>query len=46
MLIAGCALPTALPGATELGAPHGSMMIVGKIEIDPPFSPDMEQTTY
>ena len=45
-LIGGCALPTALPDATEAGVSPGSMLVVGKIELDPPISPEMEQTTH
>ena len=45
-LIAGCALPTALPTATEFDAPPGSILIVGKIELDPPFSSELEQKTH
>lgn len=45
-MIAGCALPTALPMATEVGVPPGSMLIVGRIELDPPFSPELEQKTH
>lgn len=44
--VAGCALPTALPEATEFRAPAGQMLIVGKIELDPPFSSELEQATH
>ena len=44
--LGGCALPTALPNATGAGIPAGSMVVVGKIELDPPFSPELEQTTH
>lgn len=46
LILGGCALPKALPTATESGVPQGHMLIVGKIELDPPFSSELEQSTY
>lgn len=45
-LIGGCVLPTALPEAIDIGAPPGFMLIVGKIELDPPFSSELEQRMH
>lgn len=44
--ITGCALPSAMQKATNLEVSPSSVIIVGKIEIDPPIDKELEQTTH
>lgn len=44
--VVGCAVPTALPEAHGLSATDDSIVVVGKVVLDPPFSSELEQTTY
>ena len=46
LLLGACALPQALPGSDSLTPPPGHVVIVGKVVLDPPFAPDLEQRTH
>ena len=50
LLLAGicsaCALPRALPETGTLTVPEGTMLVVGRIVLDPPFAPEYEQHTH
>ena len=45
LALQACTLPQALPAATDLHAGASDVVVIGKIELDPPFEPRYEQST-
>ena len=46
LLVTGCVLPAALPRASDLELAPGTLLLIGKVELDPPLSPELEQSTH
>lgn len=46
LLAAGCSLPQPLPSVSSLTVPDDSVVVVGKIQLDPAFDTEREQQTY
>lgn len=46
LVLAGCTLPVKLPDATSDTAPPGRVILVGKIEIDPPMEGHEQSTEW
>lgn len=46
LLLQACALPRALPEATDLRAGASEVVVIGKIELVPPLDPRHEQRTH
>lgn len=45
-LISSCTFPSTMQKATKIGASPSSVIIVGKIELDPPIDNKLEQRTH
>jgi hypothetical protein len=46
LALQACALPQALPPATDLKAGASEVVVIGKIELVPPINPELEQRRY
>jgi len=46
LVLQACALPRALPPATDLKAADGEVIVVGKVELVPPLDPRFEQKSH
>lgn len=46
IFLGGCALPSFVPNATSLSAGVNEIVVIGKIELDPPVNANLEQQTH
>jgi hypothetical protein len=46
VFVAGCSMPYSMPDATRFSPSKSSVIVVGKIEIDPPIDTEFEQNTH